>query len=77
MYNSIHFANVINPYLDQNGNFHAIIADIYDFSSDSTGIAYDAYLVQKAGLLENYFILIFVELDKSEIMKIMHNPNYG
>jgi hypothetical protein len=77
LYHSIKNANVINPYLDQNGSFHAIIADIYDFSSNSTGIAYDAYLVQKAGLLENYFILIFIDLDKSEIIKMLNNPNYG
>lgn len=82
LYYAIHKADVLMPHLDKDGNFHAIIGDVYDFdlnknNPQKTGeIVKKAINIQQHGKLENYFILIFVDIDKSTIKKYFNVTNH-
>lgn len=76
LYTALNKADIIDAYIDKQGNFHAIIVDIYDFDKDADFfVLKSAYNIQKAGLLENYFEVIYIELSRTEVAQIINNPN--
>lgn len=70
--NSLHNATVYKAWIDQNGNLHAIITDIYDFdylrnrTDDIAKINNQMYYWQNHNNIENYFVIIYVTIDKND-----------
>ena len=59
---------LLNPHIDKYGNFSTIIVDYYDFESRQysngnipTYINNWGYSMQEKGVIEKYFILIYID----------------
>ncbi len=82
-FGSIHDATVLYPHIDKNGNFSAIIYDKYDFKLEKiqrykadpifTTTNNLAFFLQLLKEIKNYYILIDIKVDKSELNKITKN----
>ena len=60
-------ADILFAQIDKDGNISAIIMDTYDFNEfDPDWKVHIAYHVQKEGLIENYYILIYVLIPMQE-----------
>lgn len=70
LFRSIHNATVLNPHIDNQGNFNAIVYDKYDFDwikgnayqNPIVGTNNAAYVLQQLNRLENYYVLIPVKI---------------
>jgi len=71
--NSINSADIINAHLDKAGNFNAIVIDVYNFANEGNILVKTAYNLQEKGLLKNYFIVIYIKLDKYQVARILNN----
>lgn len=65
---AIQHATLLNPYIDKYGNFSTIIVDYYDFEPRQysngnipTYINNWGYSMQEKGVIEKYFILIYID----------------
>gem|GEM_PF-5567295 len=70
---SIHNATIYKAWIDQSGNFNAIIFDIYDYNESNEFVTHQAYTWQQKGYLKNYYLLVFLYLDKSDLLQIKYN----
>ena len=80
LFGSIHNITVLQPKINQNGDFSAVLYDKYDFDWRYYGFPLQwlaindiACLLQQMGEIKNYYILIPIELNKSQLDQILNN----
>lgn len=70
---SLGHADVLNAFIDSNGNLNAIIADTYDFNKDDPDWKVEwAYNVQENNLIENYFVLCIISIPFLQWIRMLY-----
>lgn len=70
---SLGHADVLNAFIDSNGNLSAIIGDTYDFNKNDPSWKVEwAYNVQENGLIENYFVLCIISIPFLQWIRMLY-----